>query len=69
MARRAVGLVPVYRALNPIEATLLALAAAVVDELADSLTATRTLLVALLCAAALTAAGHLAVILSSDRLR
>jgi phosphatidylglycerophosphate synthase len=69
MARRAVGLVPVYRALNPIEATLLALAAAVVDELANSLTATRTLLVAVLCAAALTAAGHLAVILSSDRLR
>jgi phosphatidylglycerophosphate synthase len=68
-ARRAVGIVPVYRALNPIEATLLALAAAVVDELADGLTATRTLVVALLCAAAITAAGHLAVILSSDRLR
>jgi phosphatidylserine synthase len=68
-ARRAVGFVPFYRALNPIEATLLALAAAVVDELADNLTATRTLVAALLGVAAITAAGHLVVILSSDRLR
>jgi phosphatidylglycerophosphate synthase len=68
-ARRLVGLVPVHRALNPIEATFLALGAAVVDAVADNLTATRTLLVALLAFAAVTAAGHLAVILSSDRLR
>ena len=68
-ARRLVGFVPFYRALNPIEATLLALAAAAADALADDLIATRTLLVALLVIAAITVAGHLAVILSSDRLR
>jgi phosphatidylglycerophosphate synthase len=68
-ARRLVGFVPFYRALNPIEATLLALGAAVVDALVDDLTATRTLLVALLVCAAITAVGHLVVILSSDRLR
>ena len=68
-ARRLVGFVPFYRALNPIEATLLALGAAVIDALADDLTATRILLVALLVVAAVTAVGHLIVILSSDRLR
>jgi phosphatidylglycerophosphate synthase len=68
-ARRLVAFVPFYRALNPIEATLLALGTAIVDALVDDLTATRTLLVALLVFAAVTAAGHLAVILSSDRLR
>jgi phosphatidylglycerophosphate synthase len=68
-SRRLVGLVPFYRALNPIEATLLALGAAIVDAIVDDLIATRTLLVALLVFAAVTAAGHLAVILSSDRLR
>jgi phosphatidylglycerophosphate synthase len=68
-ARRLVDFIPFYRALNPIEATLLALAAAIVDELADDLTATRALVAALLGAAAVTAAGHLVVILSSDRLR
>jgi phosphatidylglycerophosphate synthase len=68
-ARRLVGFVPFYRALNPIEATFLALGAAVVDAFVDDLTATRTLLVALFVVAAVTAAGHLAVIVSSDRLR
>jgi phosphatidylserine synthase len=68
-ARRLVGFVPFYRALNPIEATLLALGAAVIDAALDDLGATRTLLAALLVFAAVTAAGHLAVILSSDRLR
>jgi phosphatidylglycerophosphate synthase len=68
-ARRLVGFVPFYRALNPIEATLLALGAAVVDVVVDDLSATRTLLIALLAFAAVTAAGHLALILSSDRLR
>lgn len=68
-ARRLAGFVPFYRALNPIEASLLALGAAVVDAVLDDLTATRTLVVALLVFAAVTAAGHLAVILSSDRLR
>ena len=68
-ARRLVGFVPFYRALNPIEATLLALGAAAVDVIVDDLTATKTLLVALLVFAAVTAVGHLVVILSSDRLR
>ena len=53
----------------PVEASLLALAAAIADQVAGDLTGTRTLLVVLLPVAALTALGHLAGVLSSDRLR
>jgi phosphatidylglycerophosphate synthase len=66
--RRAVGFVPFYRAFNPVELTMLAFAAALVDSLADDLVGTRVLLVGLLAAAAGTAIGHLVVILASDRL-
>jgi phosphatidylglycerophosphate synthase len=66
--RGAVRLVPFYRALNPVEASLLALAAAIVDTFGDDLGGTRVLVVGLFAAAAVTAAGHLLVILSSDRL-
>ena len=66
--RRAVGLVPFYRAFNPIELTVLAFLAALVDSLADDLIGTRVLLIGLLAAAAVTAVGHLVVILASDRL-
>ena len=67
--RRLASFIPFYRLLNPIEATFLALAAAVIDVLFDTLAATQALTVAVLAAAAATAVGHFAVILSSGRLR
>jgi phosphatidylglycerophosphate synthase len=67
--RRAVGRVPFFRAFVAVEATLLALAAAVADELAGDLAGTRILLTALVPIAVITALGHLAAILASDRLR
>lgn len=66
--RRAVGYLPFYRAFNPIEGTLLALAAAIADVWASDLLGTHALLVALAVAGALTAGGHLVAILTSDRL-
>lgn len=66
--RRAIGFVPFYRTLNPVELTLLAFVAALVDATTDDLLGTRVFLVALLAAAAVTAIGHLAVILTSGRL-
>lgn len=68
-ARRALGRAPFFRAFVAMEATLLALAAAIADALAGGLGATRGLVVALVPVAAITAAGHLAAILTSDRLR
>jgi phosphatidylglycerophosphate synthase len=67
--RRALGFFPFFRAFVAIEASLLALAAAIVDALADDLTGTRVLVIALVPVAAITAAGHLVAILSSSRLR
>jgi hypothetical protein len=67
--RRAVRFLPFYRAFNPIEATLLALIAAVADTFTGDLGATRVLLVAVAAAAAVTVVGHLVAILSSDRLK
>jgi hypothetical protein len=67
--RRALGFVPFFRAFVAVEATLLALAAALVDTVAGELAGTRGLLTALVPIAAVTAAGHLAAILASDRLR
>jgi phosphatidylglycerophosphate synthase len=67
--RRAVGFFPFFRAFVAIEASLLALAAAVVDVFADGNPATRGLVVALVPIAAVTAAGHLVAILASSRLR
>jgi phosphatidylglycerophosphate synthase len=67
--RRAVRFLPFYRAFNPIEATLLALIAAVADTFTGDLGATRVLLVAVLASAAVTVVGHLVAILSSDRLK
>jgi phosphatidylglycerophosphate synthase len=67
--RRALGVVPFFRAFVAIEFSLLAFAAAVVDSIAGDLVGTRILLVALVPAAAITAAGHLVAILASSRLR
>jgi phosphatidylglycerophosphate synthase len=62
--------VPFHRAFHSVELTLLALVAAVVDAVTgDGLAATRVLVVALVVAAAVTVAGHVAAILSSSRLR
>ena len=67
--RRALGFFPFFRAFVAIEATLLALVAAIVDALADGMPGTRTLVIALVPIAAITAAGHLFAILASSRLR
>jgi phosphatidylglycerophosphate synthase len=68
-ARRALRRLPFYRAFVAVEFTLLALVAAVVDAVAGDLAGSRTLVVALVVVAAVTAAGHLVAILASDRLR
>jgi phosphatidylglycerophosphate synthase len=67
--RRALGFFPFFRAFVAIEASLLALAAAIVDALVGGNPATRGLVVALVPVAAITAAGHLLAILASSRLR
>jgi phosphatidylglycerophosphate synthase len=67
--RSALRFTPFFRAFVAIEATLLALAAALADALAGGLQVTRGLLVALVAVAIMTAAGHLVAILASDRLR
>jgi phosphatidylglycerophosphate synthase len=67
--RRALGTFPFFRAFVAIEATLLALAAALLDLVFGDLAATRVLVVALVPVAAVTAVGRLLAILGSDRLR
>ena len=69
LVRRALGLIPFYRAFVAVEATLLALAAAIADVATGDETGSRVLVIALLVATAITAAGHLVAILASDRLR
>jgi hypothetical protein len=61
-ARSMLGHLPFYRAFVAVEFTVLALLAELFDF-------TRGLLVGLLVAGALTAVGHLAAILASNRLR
>jgi phosphatidylglycerophosphate synthase len=67
--RRAAGFAPFFRAFVAVEATLLALAAAIVDAARDDLGGTRALVVALVAVGAITAAGHLLAIVTSSRLR
>jgi phosphatidylglycerophosphate synthase len=67
--RRALGFFPFFRAFVAVEATLLALAAALLDLALGDLEATRILVIALVPVAAITAAGHLFAILASERLR
>jgi phosphatidylglycerophosphate synthase len=67
--RRAVGLMPIFKTWAAVEASLLVLAAAVVDEAAGDLTGSRALVALLLAAGAITVVGHLVAILASDRLR
>lgn len=68
-ARSALAHLPFYRAFVAMEATLLALAAAVIDSASGDLDATRALVLALVAVGVVTAAGHLAAILASKRLR
>ena len=67
--RRALGFFPFFRAFVAIEATLLALAAAIADSFVHGVPFTRGLVIALVPVAAITAAGHLVAILNSSRLR
>jgi phosphatidylglycerophosphate synthase len=67
--RRAAGRLPFYRAFVAIEATFLALVAAVADKIDGSLEGTQTLVIVLIPVAAVTAVGHLLAILTSSRLR
>ena len=67
--RQTLRYLPFFRAFVAVEATILALAAAVVDAVAGDHSGSRALLVGLLVAGALTVAGHLVAILASDRLR
>ena len=67
--REGARLLPFFRPFHAIEATLLALAAAIADAASGELAGSR-LLVALLASGALVAAaGHLAAVLASNRLR
>jgi phosphatidylglycerophosphate synthase len=67
--RRAAGFAPFFRAFVAMEATLLALAAAIVDTFVDDLGGSRALVIALVAVGAVTAVGHLLAILTSARLR
>ena len=67
--RRAAGVLPLYRAFLAIEVSVLVLAAALVDLALGNLSGTRTLLLALVPLALVTAVGHLVAILASERLR
>jgi phosphatidylglycerophosphate synthase len=63
------GLFPFFRAFVAVEATLLALVAALGDAIAGNLSVTRALVIVLGPLAAITAVGRLAAIMSSERLR
>jgi phosphatidylglycerophosphate synthase len=67
--RRTLGYLPFFRAFVAMEATLLALLAALADVAAGDLTGSQVLVVALVPVAAVTALGHLVAILASGRLR
>jgi phosphatidylglycerophosphate synthase len=67
--RRAMGMLPFYRAFVAVEASLLAFAAAIADAAVGDEKGSRVLLIALLPVGFVTLAGHLVAILASDRLR
>jgi phosphatidylglycerophosphate synthase len=65
--RRAVGFFPLFRAFIAVEASVLALVAAIFDAAGEP--GTRTLLIVLVPIGAITAVGHLIAIVTSARLR
>jgi phosphatidylglycerophosphate synthase len=66
--REGARLLPFFRPFQMIEATLLALAAALVDVFAGGLAGTRVLVLALVAAGVVAVAGHLLAVLRSPRL-
>ncbi|GAA3242112.1 CDP-alcohol phosphatidyltransferase family protein [Nonomuraea helvata] len=68
LGRRVLSATKFHRIVQPIELSLLALAAAVIDPFTDGLTATRVLVVACFVAACLQVVLHLVSILASKRL-
>jgi phosphatidylglycerophosphate synthase len=68
-APSAPRLLPAIRPFQAVEASLLALAAAVVDSVADGLDGSRILVVAIAVAAGIAVVGHLVTILASGRLK
>jgi phosphatidylglycerophosphate synthase len=67
--RSFAGHLPFYRAYVAVEASILALVAAVADALVGNLDGSRVLIVALVVTGLVTFVGHLASILTSQRLR
>jgi phosphatidylglycerophosphate synthase len=67
--RELAGHLPFYRAFVAVEASILAFAAAVVDELLGNLHGSRVLLLGLVVSGLITFVGHLASILASQRLK
>jgi phosphatidylglycerophosphate synthase len=67
--RQGVRLLPSFRPFQAVEATLLVVAAAVVDDVTDNLTGTHVLLILLTGAAVVAVVGHLIAVLASERLR
>jgi phosphatidylglycerophosphate synthase len=67
--RQGVRLLPSFRPFQAVEATLLVVAAAVVDAVTDNLTGTHVLLILLTGAAVVAVVGHLIAVLASERLR
>ena len=67
--RQGARLLPFFRPFQAVEATLIALAAAVVDVAAGSLVGSRVLVLGLVGAAAVAVVGHLLAVLASNRLR
>lgn len=67
--RRVAALVPVHRATGAVEASLLALAAAVADAVRTDLTVSRGLTLGLVTVVWSVAIGHLVAVMNSERLR
>jgi phosphatidylglycerophosphate synthase len=67
--RQGFRLLPALRPFHAVEASLLAVVAAVADRATDGLDGSRVLLLVLLAAAVVAVSGHLLAILASDRLR
>jgi hypothetical protein len=67
--RQGARLLPFLRPFQAVDASLLALAAAIVDLFVEGIRATQVLLAALVVFAVVAVVGHLLAVLASDRLR
>jgi phosphatidylglycerophosphate synthase len=68
-ARQLFAAVPIHRILGAVELSLLAVAAAVIDQVTGSVAGSRTLLLAAVAIGVIVAVGHPVMILTSRRLR